>query len=115
VAGQWRERRAVGIDECHGRQCARNADRKAGGRGGCPLIVQALRRQWRTLPVGASLEEAKRARRGKPSGTNTQCDALRDRIGSVLVRVNQAADQKRERRLRYRRQCAARHENPFRQ
>jgi integrase len=61
VAGQWRERRAVGIYKCHGRQCARNADRKPGGRCGCPLVVQASRGQWRTLPAGASLEEAKRA------------------------------------------------------
>jgi integrase len=61
VAGQWRERRAVGIYKCHGRQCARNADRKPGGRCSCPLVVQAARGQWRTVPAGASLDEAKRA------------------------------------------------------
>jgi hypothetical protein len=32
-----------------------------GGRCGCPLVVQAARGQWRTLPAGASLDEAKRA------------------------------------------------------
>jgi integrase len=61
VASQWRERRAVGIYKSHGRQCARSADRKPGGRCGCPLVVQASRGQWRALPAGASLDEAKRA------------------------------------------------------
>ena len=61
MAGQWRERRAVGIYKSHGRQCARSADRKPGGRCGCPLVVQASRGQWRALPAGASLDEAKRA------------------------------------------------------
>jgi hypothetical protein len=74
VAGQWRERRAVGIYKCHGRQCARNADRKPGGRCGCPLVVQASRGQRRTLPACASLDEAKHAlaklraeRQGRPA------------------------------------------------
>ena len=61
MASQWRERRAVGIYKSHGRQCARSADRKPGGRCGCPLVVQASRGQWRALPAGASLDEAKRA------------------------------------------------------
>jgi len=38
-----------------------NHDRKPGGRCGCQLVVQASRGQWRALPAGASLDEAKRA------------------------------------------------------
>lgn len=71
LAERLRERRAVGICTSHGRQCARSADRNPGGRCGCPLVVQACRGQWRALPAGASLDEAKRALaklRGERSG-----------------------------------------------